>query len=95
MIAPEGLRTILARERRERRREEGTTTSSSTTTTTIAPATAPFAVGTLSQTFIDPFRAAPARGGNPGASGRTLVTTVYYPVPRGSRPVPARRGTDR
>jgi predicted dienelactone hydrolase len=82
LIAPQGLRSILARERRERRREEGTTTSSSTTTTTtIAPATAPFAVGTLSQTFVDPARAAPARDGNPGAAGRTLVTTVYYPVP--------------
>jgi predicted dienelactone hydrolase len=80
LIAPEGLATVLARERRARRRADGTT-SSTTTTTTIAPATAPFAVGTLSQTFVDPARTAPARGGIPSAAGRTLVTTIYYPAP--------------
>jgi predicted dienelactone hydrolase len=80
LIAPDGLGTILARERRARRRAEDNTTSSATTTT-IAPATAPFAVGTVSQTFVDPARSAPARGGNPAAPGRTLATTIYYPTP--------------
>jgi len=81
LIAPEGLGTILARERRARRRDErSTTTSSTTTTTTLAPATAPYAVGTLSETFVDPTRAAPARGGSPPAPERTLVTTIYYPT---------------
>jgi alpha-beta hydrolase superfamily lysophospholipase len=82
LIAPEGLASILARERRARRRDESSTTSTSTTTTTtLAPATAPFTVGTLSQTFVDPTRATPARGGSPQAAGRTLVTTIYYPTP--------------
>ncbi len=81
LIAPEGLRTILGRERRAGRREEDTTTSSSSTTTTVAPATAPFAVATLSQTFVDASRAGPARNGSPSTPGRTLATTVYYPAP--------------
>jgi len=83
LIAPEGLRTILTRERRAGRQDERSTTSSSstTTTTTLAPATAPFTVGTSSQTFVDPTRTGPARGGAPPVAGRTLLTTIYYPTP--------------
>jgi predicted dienelactone hydrolase len=86
LIAPEGLTTVLARERRQRRRDERADTTSTiaaptTTTTTLAPATAPFAVATVSQTFVDPTRGTPARGGNPEAPSRTIVTTIYYPTP--------------
>ncbi len=93
LIAPEGLGTILARERRARRRAEreaGTsTTSSTTTTTTLAPATAPFGVATISTTFVDPTRASPARGSTPASPNRALATTIYYPAPAtaGSPPV--------
>lgn len=84
LIAPEGLRVILGRERRERRQDEranATSTTSAPTTTTLAPATAPFAVGTSSQTFVDPTRGSPARGGSPSSSSRTIVTTIYFPTP--------------
>jgi len=85
LIAPEGLGTILARERRERGRLDrvaaSSTSSSTTTTTTLAPATAPFAVSTLTQTFVDPTRGSPARGTNAAAPSRTLATTIYYPAP--------------
>jgi len=41
---------------------------------------ATFAVGKIEQTFVDDSRATPANGSFPGAPGRTLKTTIYYPA---------------
>jgi Chlorophyllase enzyme len=86
LIAPGGLRPILDRERRR---------SASTPPTTVPPTTAaaapppppappvrttPFFVGQLRETFVDPTRGTPARGGAPASSSRTIQTTIYYPT---------------
>jgi alpha-beta hydrolase superfamily lysophospholipase len=87
LVAPDGLRGILDRERNEAR--NAPTTSSSTTTTTLPSAPFPLAHTTMS--FVDPSRGTPARGGAPAASSRTLVTTVYYPAstpPTADAPTP-------
>jgi predicted dienelactone hydrolase len=77
LIAPDGLRGLLRRERTAD--AETSSTTSSTTTTTTLPS-APFAVAQMTLTFVDPSRGSPARGGAPATPSRTLVTTVYYPA---------------
>jgi predicted dienelactone hydrolase len=87
LIAPRGLRRILDR---ERRRSDSTPTTVPAPTT--APAPAPVYVARLERTFVDPARSSPARGGNPAATSRTIVTTVYYPTnvqPSSANPTPA------
>jgi alpha-beta hydrolase superfamily lysophospholipase len=97
LIAPNGLRGVLARERRARRESSSTTSSTSpTTTTTTLPPSAPFPVAQTSFTFVDPSRPTAARGGAPAHDGRTLVTTVYYPTttaPTAENPTPPAAGT--
>jgi fermentation-respiration switch protein FrsA (DUF1100 family) len=39
-----------------------------------------FAVGQISQTFVDPSRPTNPNGSFPGASSRTLLTAIYYPT---------------
>ena len=39
-----------------------------------------YAVGTVSQTFVDASRGTPAWGSQPAAASRTLVTTILYPA---------------
>jgi predicted esterase len=39
-----------------------------------------FAVGSISQTFVDTSRSTPAWGSQPAAPSRTLVTTILYPA---------------
>ena len=85
LIAPDGLAKILGRERRATReaRERATTLAPTTvapTTTTAPPNTGTFAVATTHQTFVDPTRSTPARGGAPAATSRTIATTIYYPA---------------
>jgi predicted dienelactone hydrolase len=90
LIAPLGLRPILDRERRATRRAQRsapstTTVPPSTTTqppppTTIPGTATPYHVGVLHQTFVDPSRGTPARGGNPSSSSRHIATTIYYPT---------------
>jgi predicted dienelactone hydrolase len=92
LIAPVGLRRVLRDERNARRSEP----SSTTTTTVPAPTTttrpaSPYAVGRLQQTFVDPSRSSPARGGHAATTGRTIVTTIYYPTstpPSQANPTP-------
>ena len=93
LIAPDGLTKILGRERRAAR--ETTTTAAPTTvaptTTTAPPIVGTFAVATTHQTFVDPTRATPARGGAPAATSRTIATTIYYPAtvaPSADNPTP-------
>jgi predicted dienelactone hydrolase len=92
LIAPDGLAGILGRERRATRRaERSTTTTVAPTTTTAPPITGTFAVATTHQTFVDPTRSTPARGGNPATANRTIATTVYYPTtaaPSSAHPAP-------
>ena len=91
LIAPDGLAVILGRERRATRRAEDTTTTVAPTTTTAPPITGTFLVGKTHQTFVDPTRSTPARGGSPSVSSRTIVTTIYYPTtlaPSASDPTP-------
>jgi predicted dienelactone hydrolase len=90
LIAPQGLRRIL---NRERQRSSSTSTSTSTTApvATSAPVPAPIYVARLERTFVDPARSSPARGGNPAANSRTIVTTIYYPTnvqPSSANPTP-------
>jgi predicted dienelactone hydrolase len=91
LIAPNGLRGVLARERkRARRAERSSTTTQPPTTTTTLPL-APFAVAHTKMTFVDTSRSTPARDGTPAQPHRTLVTTVYYPasvVPSETAPTP-------
>jgi predicted dienelactone hydrolase len=59
--------------------------------TTLPLPTAPFLVAEQTQTLVDPTRGSPARGGNPAASSRTIVTTIYYPTtvaPSSANPTP-------
>jgi predicted dienelactone hydrolase len=79
LIAPGGLRSILDRERR-RTKETPTTASTPPTTAAPAPLTGPYLVGTVQQTFVDPTRTTPSRGGNGGSSSRSIQTTIYYPA---------------
>ena len=93
LIAPQGLRRILNRER-DARRSGSTSTSTSTTVAvpTTSPAPAPVFVARLERTFVDPARPTPARGGQPAATSRTIVTTIYYPTniaPTSANPTPA------
>jgi predicted dienelactone hydrolase len=90
LIAPDGLRGILRRERRDREEETTTTTAPPTTTTTLP--VAPFAVAKLTTTFTDHSRGAPARGGSPAQPARAITTTIWYPTttpPTESAPTPA------
>ena len=81
LIAPDGLAGILSRERRATRSAETTTTTTvAPTTTTAPPLTGTFTIATMHQTFVDPTRSTPARGGSPAASSRTIATTIYYPT---------------
>src|SRR4029077_2212071 len=92
LIAPDGLATILGRERRASRRAENTTTTAAPPTTTTPPITGTFAVATMHQTFVDTARSTPARGGNPATPNRTIATTIYYPAttaPDAANPAPA------
>ena len=93
LIAPDGLATILGRERRAARRAEDTTTTTTVapTTTTTPPITGTFAVATTHQTFVDTARSTPARGGNPATPSRSIATTIYYPAttaPDAANPTP-------
>ena len=94
LIAPDGLRGILRRERAERRNETTTTAAPTTTATGPAPVSSPpptYPVARLQQTFVDPSRAPPPRSGA-STNGRTVVTTIYYPAaapPSSSDPTPA------
>ena len=91
LIAPDGLAGILGRERRATRRPGAARRRSRPTTTTAPPITGTFGVATTQQTFVDPTRSTPARGGNPTTSSRTIVTTVYYPTtvaPSTANPAP-------
>lgn len=96
LIAPDGLARILGRERRatRRARDDATTVAPTTapaTTTTAPPITGTFLVAKTQQTFVDPTRPTPARG-NPAATTRTIVTTIYYPTtlaPSATNPAPA------
>ena len=48
-----------------------------------SPATVPqatHAVGVVTETLVDPHRATPAWDNQPEHSGRTLITTIYYPA---------------
>jgi hypothetical protein len=84
LVAPNGLRGVLKRERSL----AGHGTASTTTTT---PPAAPFAVAHTMMTFVDTTRGTPARGGAPAQHTRTLVTTVYYPAsvaPTSAAPTP-------
>jgi dienelactone hydrolase len=46
-----------------------------------APALAPkYAVGQVTDTFVDPHRTTPAWGASPSLTTRTLVTTILYPA---------------
>jgi predicted dienelactone hydrolase len=87
LIAPNGLRGILRRERAASRSQE--TTTPPTTTAPLVPTT-PYAVATMHHTFVDTSRAAPARGSSSG-SGRSIATTIYYPTttpPSSANPTP-------
>jgi dienelactone hydrolase len=53
----------------------------STAAVGAAPAVTPkFAVGTVTDTFVDPHRTTPAWDGSPQLPTRTLVTTILYPA---------------
>jgi dienelactone hydrolase len=55
--------------------------SGSTAAVGAAPAVTPkFAVGTVTDTFVDPHRTTPAWDGSPQLPTRTLVTTILYPA---------------
>lgn len=61
------------------------------TSSPLAPATAaarPFAVGTRTETVLDPTRRTPARGSVPAAAGRRLAVTYYYPAAGATGPAP-------
>jgi predicted dienelactone hydrolase len=77
LIAPDGLRGLLTRERRSRD-EKATTTTAPPTTSTLP--VAPFPVAMFTTTFTDPSRASPARNGAPSQPGRTMHTTIWYPA---------------
>lgn len=66
------------------------TTKSATPPTTTAPA--PRAVGQMTKTFVDPHRSTPTWSGRPAHTGRTLVTTIYYPAEGAPNPGKARTG---
>jgi hypothetical protein len=81
LVAPEGLRGLLERERAAR---------GSTSTTTTLPV-APFAVAEYSATFTDPSRPSPTGGGDGEPDGRTFSTTIWYPAavaPTAATPTP-------
>ncbi len=91
LIAPDGLATILGRERRASRKAGNTTTTVAPTTTTAPTITGTFLVAKAHQTFVDPTRSTPARGGTPAATSRTIATTIYYPTtlaPTAASPAP-------
>ncbi len=50
------------------------------TSAALAAARPRYALGVLHQTWTDPTRATPANGAVPGHAGRTLETTIIYPV---------------
>ena len=52
------------------------------------PATGPFAVGIVTQTFVDTSRSTMAHGGAPAQPSRTLVTDIFYPATGQSGSVP-------
>jgi pimeloyl-ACP methyl ester carboxylesterase len=88
LIAPDGLRGLLDRERSVR--AESSTTSTVPPTTTTLPAS-PFPVAQLTETFVDSSRSAPARNGVPAQPPRTIRTTIYYPAsaaPTAENPTP-------
>lgn len=66
------------------------TSTASTVVPVGRPAPGPYAVGTLTQAFVDTSRPTAAQGGAPGKPSRTLVTTVLYPAvgPAGASPAP-------
>ena len=81
LIAPNGLRGLLDRERAARREASTTTSTAPPTTTTTAPLpVAPFPVAQLTTTFVDHSRGTPARGGAPAQNSRTIKTTIWYPT---------------
>jgi dienelactone hydrolase len=47
---------------------------------TKAPSTKTYAVGELSETFVDAHRTTAANGNRPARSSRTLSTTIFYPA---------------
>jgi predicted dienelactone hydrolase len=77
LIAPEGLRGLLGRERAAREPSTSSTTVPPTTTTLPV---APFPVARFTTTFTDSSRGSPARNGNPAPASRTISTTIWYPV---------------
>jgi predicted dienelactone hydrolase len=79
LIAPNGLRGLLARERRGRGGATTTTASTVPPTTTVVP-TAPFPVAQTTRTFTDHSRSQPARDGTPEQPARTIHTTIWYPA---------------
>jgi predicted dienelactone hydrolase len=88
LIAPDGLRGLLGRERS--RPEASTTTTAPPTTTTTVPV-APFPVAKITMTFTDPSRGSPARGGAPAQPHRSITTTIWYPTatpPTPEQPTP-------
>src|SRR4030081_1607082 len=64
--------------------------TTTTTTTTAPPAVSAgtFGVGQRTDMYVDASRPTPANGNAPGASTRTMATTVLYPAagPPGSAP---------
>ena len=55
--------------------------SGTTATAGASPAVSPkYAVGTITDTFVDLHRTTPAWGGSPELPSRTLVTTILYPA---------------
>jgi predicted dienelactone hydrolase len=79
LIAPNGLRGLLDRERRDRGGSTTTTASTLPPTTTVVP-TAPYPVAQITKTFTDTTRSQPARDGTPEQPARTIHTTIWYPT---------------
>ena len=80
LIAPNGLRGVLDRERSARGKSSTTTTTTVPPTTTTAVPLPPFPVAQLTQTFVDASRSAPARNGATAQPPRAITTTIYYPA---------------
>jgi predicted dienelactone hydrolase len=78
LVAPDGLRGVLRREREAASGSSTTTTAPPPTTTTRPPP--PHPVAHVQETFVDHARTTPPRGGRPEQPNRTIVTTVYYPA---------------
>lgn len=78
LIAPNGLRAVLERERRVRAESTATTSTLPPTTTTVPGA--PYPVAQTTTTFTDASRSQPARNGAPAQPPRTIRTTIWYPA---------------